>query len=277
VPRFAEALAQAPVGTSAFHTRPSPGAKEDNLRLTFASVCIAAAAAAAVVSVARAMHTPLPVRVRTMRVSVDHYRRVAWLFQRAAHRHTTPTSYSYRRSADPAYLQWTLKQWEEREYDARLHAVAALRRRLGLKLPDGPGIHASIGRRIAYSRDLVVKLQRVSTGHAARTLASAKRLPAKQQLYRWQVKAASMTLTVSRHATRLSVIAPRWLTGAFTCIHHYEGAWNANSGNGAEYLHRWGTADRWPPWAQIDTAVRAYRSGRGFWPWPNTARACGLL
>lgn len=263
------------------------------MRLTFASVCVAAAAAAAVVSVARAMHTPLPVRVHAMRASVDHYRQVAWLFQRAAHRHTTPTSYSYRRSADPAYLQWTLKQWEEREYDARQHAIAALRRRLGLKLSAGPGIHAAISRRIAYSRDLTVKLQRISTGHAARTLASAKRLPAKQQLFRWQVKAASMTLTVSRHATRLSLIAPRWLTGAFTCIHRYEGAWNANSGNGyygglqmnrgfmgrygAEYLRRWGTADRWPPWAQIDTAVRAYRSGRGFWPWPNTARACGLL
>jgi hypothetical protein len=24
-------------------------------------------------------------------------------------------------------------------------------------------------------------------------------------------------------------------------------------------------------------AERAYRSGRGFYPWPNTARACGLI
>jgi hypothetical protein len=45
---------------------------------------------------------------------------------------------------------------------------------------------------------------------------------------------------------------------------------------GAEFLHRWGTADTWPAWAQIRAAVRAYRSGRGFGPWPNTARACGL-
>ena len=34
--------------------------------------------------------------------------------------------------------------------------------------------------------------------------------------------------------------------------------------------HRWGTADNWPVWAQIEAAVRAYRSGRGFCPWPNT-------
>jgi hypothetical protein len=86
---------------------------------------------------------------------------------------------------------------------------------------------------------------------------------------------------------------PASLTGAFACIHHFEGAWTANTGNGyygglqmdigfqarygGSYLHRWGTADRWPAWAQLDAAVRAYRSGRGFGPWPNTARACGLI
>ena len=32
-----------------------------------------------------------------------------------------------------------------------------------------------------------------------------------------------------------------------------------------------------PAWAQMQVSVRAYRAGRGFWPWPRTARACGLL
>lgn len=75
------------------------------------------------------------------------------------------------------------------------------------------------------------------------------------------------------------------------CIHRYEGAWNDS---GAPYwgglqmsygfqqtyggwlLQRKGTADHWTPLEQIWTAVRAYRI-RGFHPWPNTARACGLL
>jgi hypothetical protein len=86
---------------------------------------------------------------------------------------------------------------------------------------------------------------------------------------------------------------PDSLATAFTCIHRFEGAWNANTGNGyygglqmdvafqsrygASYLERWGTADHWPAWAQLQAAVRAYRSGRGFNPWPNTARACGLI
>lgn len=84
----------------------------------------------------------------------------------------------------------------------------------------------------------------------------------------------------------------QWLVNAFGCIHRYEGAWNANTGNGyygglqmdlsfqstygGEYLRQWGTADNWPVWAQMNTAIRAYKSGRGFGPWPNTRKACNL-
>jgi hypothetical protein len=46
---------------------------------------------------------------------------------------------------------------------------------------------------------------------------------------------------------------------------------------GAALLRRKGTADHWSPLEQIWVAERAYRSGRGFYPWPNTARWCGLL
>jgi hypothetical protein len=46
---------------------------------------------------------------------------------------------------------------------------------------------------------------------------------------------------------------------------------------GGDYLTRLGTADNWPPAAQIRVAARAYEAGRGFGPWPNTARACGLV
>lgn len=43
------------------------------------------------------------------------------------------------------------------------------------------------------------------------------------------------------------------------------------------WLLRWkGTADHWTPLEQIWTAEKAVRR-RGFWPWPNTARTCGLL
>ena len=77
------------------------------------------------------------------------------------------------------------------------------------------------------------------------------------------------------------------------CIHRYEGAWTSNTGNGyygglqmdisfqrayaPGLLRRKGTADRWTPLEQMWAAERAHRSGRGFYPWPNTARYCGLI
>jgi hypothetical protein len=38
-----------------------------------------------------------------------------------------------------------------------------------------------------------------------------------------------------------------------------------------------GTANHWTPLEQMWVAEHAHRSGRGFYPWPNTARACGLI
>jgi hypothetical protein len=76
------------------------------------------------------------------------------------------------------------------------------------------------------------------------------------------------------------------------CIHRYEGGWTLIDGPyygglqmnmefqrmfGRELLARKGTANRWTPLEQIWVAERAYRSGLGYQPWPNTARMCGLL
>ena len=52
--------------------------------------------------------------------------------------------------------------------------------------------------------------------------------------------------------------------------------WRFMQRYGPEFVARWGTADNWPVWAQLEAAARAHDSGRGFTPWPNTARACGL-
>ena len=75
------------------------------------------------------------------------------------------------------------------------------------------------------------------------------------------------------------------------CVHEREGAWNDphapywggvqmdmsyQRAYGREFLRRWGTADRWPIWAQLVAAERGRRE-RGWQPWPNTARECGLL
>jgi len=112
-----------------------------------------------------------------------------------------------------------------------------------------------------------------------------------------QLESASIEAVYNAAKKQAEDLAEQWgsspLLSAFLCIHHYEGAWDANTGNGyygglqedrrfqsqygPEFVRRWGTADNWPVWAQFLSALRAYRSGRGFYPWPNTARACGLI
>lgn len=95
----------------------------------------------------------------------------------------------------------------------------------------------------------------------------------------------------AQHSTaRSNSMSASRLVRAFACIHHYEGAWN-DPGKpywgglqmdmsfqrtyGREFLRLFGTADHWTPGMQIAVAIKAYAS-RGFGPWPNTARRCGL-
>jgi len=80
--------------------------------------------------------------------------------------------------------------------------------------------------------------------------------------------------------------------GAWRCIHRLEGSWrDPNSpyygglqmdlsfqqAYGHRLLRRKGTADNWSPYEQMWVAERAVRAGRGFYPWPLTARRCGLI
>jgi hypothetical protein len=91
---------------------------------------------------------------------------------------------------------------------------------------------------------------------------------------------------------RVTAVGSHPLESSFMCIHAYEGAWNDPSAPyyggmqmdlsfqrayGREFLNAWGTADHWPVSVQLAVAMRAYLSGRGFYPWPNTARYCNLI
>lgn len=101
---------------------------------------------------------------------------------------------------------------------------------------------------------------------------------------------AGVTLS-ARHLAGVST-SPDGLLRAFLCIHHFEGSWTDPgspyfggvqmdtrfaSTYGRAFFRAWGTPDRWPPFVQLTVAMNAYLSGRGFYPWPNTARYCGLL
>jgi hypothetical protein len=109
----------------------------------------------------------------------------------------------------------------------------------------------------------------------------------------------------ARSLSRLRQLARRWRHRAhrawwhahhppelrgWLCIHRYEGSWtdpgspywgglqmdlSFQERYGSWLLRHKGTADHWSPLEQIWAAVRAAHA-RGFSPWPNTARYCGL-
>lgn len=89
---------------------------------------------------------------------------------------------------------------------------------------------------------------------------------------------------------RRSALPPHYRE--WLCIHGYEGSWTDDgspyygglqmdisfqASYGGGLLKTKGTANNWTPLEQMWAAERAYRSGRGFYPWPNTARYCGLI
>jgi hypothetical protein len=91
------------------------------------------------------------------------------------------------------------------------------------------------------------------------------------------------------HLVRRLAAHPPHRSG-WLCIHHYEGSWE-DSGDpywgGLQMdrgfmraytppmLLRRGWANRWSPLEQMWVAEHAHR-GRGYTPWPTTARLCGL-
>jgi hypothetical protein len=106
--------------------------------------------------------------------------------------------------------------------------------------------------------------------------------PLAERIPIWQAKAAAR-----RRAAAHPPHERAWL-----CIHRYEGSWTDDGAPyygglqmdigfqatyGGDLLRRKGTANHWTPLEQMWVAEKAFRSGRGFYPWPNTARYCGLL
>ena len=104
------------------------------------------------------------------------------------------------------------------------------------------------------------------------------------ELVLWRSRASAARLRVS-HPPHYD----QWM-----CIHSHEAAWTSHdSGHNGHYgglqmsfdfmrgygpeLYGWkGTADHWTPLEQMWVAERAWKV-RGYYPWPTTARMCGLL
>lgn len=96
---------------------------------------------------------------------------------------------------------------------------------------------------------------------------------------------------------KLAYPTGHWLDGAFLCLYRFERhpnqGWQTATGNGyhgglqmdADFQRTYGPewarrafgepAHLWPASVQISAAIQAWTT-RGFGPWPNTRRMCGL-
>lgn len=121
----------------------------------------------------------------------------------------------------------------------------------------------------------------IRTG-SSRVLA-ASGIPALRQRLRAAIRFDNRQRRMTQNPPHLA----EWL-----CIHRGEGSWQDAGGPywgglqaslwfqqhyGAWLFRAKGTADHWTPLEQMWMGENALRHGSGFWPWPNTARACGLL
>ena len=273
--------------------------------LALALVLVALAGAAGLATAEAATGTPTgkpkthaakPKVVKTTAVAsaavvaaVARYRQLTWTYDRIAHlRRVRPTRFRKHSIETPHAV---LELWKQRADTARRAALATLSRAIGVRLPVAPGAHASTARQRTYSKRLSLVLERIfpAPESSSRSLASAR--TAAPTAAFWQSRAAAAALGIARYAPRPLFTRDRLLT-ELMCIHHHEGRWTSNTGNGyygglqmnikfqltfgSAFFGRWGTADNWPIWAQVVVARRAYSNGLGFTPWPNTSRACGL-
>jgi hypothetical protein len=144
----------------------------------------------------------------------------------------------------------------------------------------------SLGKQIAGFQQATWHWERLMgqplTETAGRSLSELSMTDIEAAVALWRTRAAAVAAR-AHHPPHLHA----WL-----CIHHYEASWTDPGAPyygglqmdltfqrhyGAGLLRAKGTADHWTPLEQIWVAERAHRSGRGFYPWPNTARYCGLI
>lgn len=136
----------------------------------------------------------------------------------------------------------------------------------------------------------------VKVTHHYQILAERKKTP-----YRWVAERSGLARRLRirtywhARAERAKTLAtiPAGLKSDLLCIHSYEGSWTAYNAAGyygglqADWnfmraygrtflrLHHGRDARFWSPTEQLHMAWKGYKA-RGFSPWPNTARDCGL-
>ena len=153
---------------------------------------------------------------------------------------------------------------------------------LGVADPPADGRQATVYRTVTETRTVGRRLQgRPIRWWADRAVANRRAL-----------NGTRITLRRIQRSLHTQVqLGASGLERAFLCVHGFEGSWQDPAAPyygglqmdwdfmgtyGGPFLRAFGPASNWTPAMQIATAERAYLEGRGWGPWPNTARMCGL-
>lgn len=213
--------------------------------------------------------------LRDLKKKTVIYRKSAWRWQKLMGLSQTHASPLSARTKSVPYAKWVLNLWKTRS--KRLYKEA--RNWMAAKI-------------VSYKQtvrhwSLVTGKDFVGKPKIARRTASASPRSLEAEYNRWRKITKAVLKQVSN--------PPRF--SEFNCIYRYERnpaqGWSTQTGNGyygglqmdlsfqraygGYLLSKKGTANNWTPLEQVWVAEKAYSSGRGFYPWPNTARSCGLI
>lgn len=168
-----------------------------------------------------------------------------------------------------------------------------------LRLPHKPFSQMNNAQKVSYLRKQIRHDHSIIRFYKHHRTLQSTELAGAAKWAKISLRIASANL---RKLTAVSRVASGSDMGAWLCIHRYEGGWGQigyvhgvatyfgglqmdmgfQRTYGSEFLSRYGTANHWPIIDQIIAARRA-RDGyggygaRGYGPWPNTARYCGLF
>ncbi len=222
-----------------------------------------------------ALSTTQQVVLAQTKSQIVTYSKLVWQWESLMGLRRTRFSTGALRTHNLPYARWVLKS--RRQLSGRLHAQAnrQMVKRTQFFLADAARLRMELGMGRARS---LMSVQ----GVEARFSVARRRV--RELTKEWQsssLYADLMCIHSGMQGSRRVGSGEGGMTSVSSTNPPYYGGWQMDITfqlkYGRQFYDRWGTADHWPAWAQLETAVTAYRSGRGFGPWPNTARDCGLL
>ena len=200
---------------------------------------------------------------------IEHYRKVTWRWQQVMGVPRTDTNHTARRSPDRAYRRWVLRLWKQRAHRVQAKAsrwLVAQAHAYQQTVAHWQHVHGRPHDADAAHGVGVAEPQLPRLGLPALAKRARRRCCGGRSTRRTRRPGAA---SIATRAPGRRPAAPYF--GGLQMDLPSSGA------TAATCCGRRAPPTNWTPLEQMWVADRALRSGRGFYPWPNTARMCGLI